>query len=360
MARTIGFYSPDQGACGAYRCLWPVQHCRQQLAKDGIHLGITQTLTPCNAVIVSKVLQPEPLEELARLKAAGTRVVWSTDDNMLALPSWNPASRFYTPETLGLVARLLELADEAVVSTRPLAEALGRRFAGPIHVTPNLIDPEHWDWPRPDHDDLRVLWAGSIHHSHDLLEIVGPVERMLARRPAVRMFFMGDMPAAFADYAPIPWSNYAVRVPHERYAGRVGYVEPVALQEYPRTLAILAADVALCPLAPNTPFNDSKSGIKWLECSMSGAAVIASDEPPYRCIRDGVDGLLAGGARVGVRDGVVHVGARTWDEALDQLLDDHEGRRAMARAARERILREHSWDCPGRDVWVDFFRKAAG
>jgi glycosyltransferase involved in cell wall biosynthesis len=109
----------------------------------------------------------------------------------------------------------------------------------------------------------------------------------------------------------------------------------------------MAPDIMLAPLIDDV-FNRSKSGVKFFESAMAGAAMVASNLPPYNSvIEDGVTGYLAKSSDL-----------QGWCSALEVLIDHGPHRRQMAAAAKMDVLKYHSWYCQEvRDAWANAVRK---
>jgi len=113
-------------------------------------------------------------------------------------------------------------------------------------------------------------------------------------------------------------------------------VTGVNVERFPVTLKALQIDLGLAPLADEA-FNACKSGIKFYEYSLAGAATIASAFPeakergPYGEIISGKTGVLIRGDRY-IR----------WKRAVNALLDDFSLRTRIAIAARAWVLQHRS------------------
>jgi glycosyltransferase involved in cell wall biosynthesis len=291
------------------------------------------------------------LTALMRLLELRTPFVVSLDDNVWELPTWNPATRSYTPEAIAGINWAIRSASRVVTSTSSLAVAVAQHTGvspSKIAVLPSLVDLDEWpELPPRQHDAVRILFAGSDSHEGDWDEATNPggpldaVERIARERPDVEVLFVGYWPADFAQTIRIKHTHLTREVPADLYRGRVAFVDPVPLEDYPRTLAILRPDIAVAPLAAH-PFNQSRSNTKWMEYSMAGAATLASDSTPYACLRNEVDGLL--------------VQSGEWYDALNTLIDDEALRRKLADEARCRVRDCYSWQhSPHRWLWQDFF-----
>jgi glycosyltransferase involved in cell wall biosynthesis len=338
--KKVFVHIPDGGSQGWYRAVAPVQHCRDELAAEGIELVASESLETFDfdAFIFHRAVQASFLPVVAWLKQQGKRICWELDDDIRHIPAWNPASKAYTQAVIESCDRMADLADTICVSTPVLAQVVNR--PGKTVVTPNLIDTTQWPKPgRCGNFPLRIVWAGSAHHEQDLEEISEPLERVLAEYEDVRVFFFGAMPEKMGKRVRLKNSLVEMLVPK---SWRVGFIEHVALEDYIPTLMAIQPDIALCPLCDHE-FNNSKSGIKFMEMAMAGSAVIATSLPPYHY--DGPFGLLV---KPGDKKG--------WYEALKLLIEDAYTRNRLAVAGRRKVVEDHSWQSPAKEIWLNFFR----
>ncbi len=224
------------------------------------------------------------------------------------------------------------------------------RFGGPVLVAPNLVDAREWPEPQPrEEGKCRLAWVGSIHHDMDLEQVLGPLHMLLQNLPNVEVAFMGLYPLSMAAWARQGWSRTGILVPNPVYGGRLHFVYPVPLEQYPAVASGIRADVWLAPLE-ECPFNASKSALRYYEAGMAGAAFIGTDIDAYSEVRPGVTGLL-------VRPG----DSQGWLDACKFLIADAGLRRRLAEAGRQDVLENHTWQrsAEGRAAWMSAFRRIA-
>jgi glycosyltransferase involved in cell wall biosynthesis len=352
-----------QNAQGYYRGILPDRFCAFDLHKDGIqthlatHLRIGDGLVNdigadrFDGYIFHHVQKPAALRLLDRLDGP---LAWTNDDDIWHVPDWNPASKVIAE--LDATDAVIDRSSVVGVSTDTLKKVVN--VPDKTVVCPNLIDLNAWEGlayqlageraHRPERaGPVRILWAGSGSHDHDLNEIVPAVERLVAEyKDKIQFLFFGYLPDAFCEWVRIPGSNRAISVPKERYEGLIGYIEPVHLDHYFGHMTEIAADIALAPLTDHQ-FNYSRSNLKWLEYTMSGAATVATALPPYECIEQGQDGLLV---LPGDSDG--------WYYAIKNLIEDVGLRQQLATDARKKVEEEWSWQhSPLKERWLELFRR---
>jgi glycosyltransferase involved in cell wall biosynthesis len=332
---SIFCHYPDKGESGTalYRAILPCRMCAPELLPEGIALIGSPILDQSgkhDCYIFSRPIDQSFLPYLRELKKAGRIIVWSMDDDELAVPYWNPVQR--TPLQIQVWQECLRLADVIWTST----EVLQKKYGG--EVLPNLIAPQLWPSITPEtKSPVRIVWAGSPSHEVDLNNIVPAITRIISHyQDKVLFLFFGYLPTALAKFSRIAGTEFAKLVPMSRH---VGYASPIHIAEYPAALCDLRPDIGLCPLADHR-FNEAKSPIKWMEYVMAGAAVIASGGEPYERVIDGT-GLIA----------------NDWFKCMSRLIEDAPLRHGLWTKARGAVLQNHSWEASAqKQKWLDAFR----
>jgi len=270
----VAAFAADANGCGQYRVLQPLA----AMLEAGLCTGSTSPeFLPTHLLLRSGAdtlvfQRPYTDQGLAALRAAqavpNVRTVYELDDNMAQVPM-KSLHRDEMPKDLrGRVLKGIGMCDRLVVSTEPLAQALGAHAAD-VRVVPNRLPPRMWgDTPpsRCQRDDVtrrpRIGWAGGVGHFGDLA-MIAEVVRELASE--VDWVCFGMCPPTLRPYM----SAY--------YAG-------VPTLDYPRRLMRMTQDwdLAIAPLEVNA-FNECKSNLKLLEYGWCGVPVICSDITPYQC-----------------------------------------------------------------------------
>lgn len=190
--------------------------------------------------------------------------VVSFDDLIVDPPRYNVFARESSREIRKWTQEALVHADRIVVSTKELGTFLGVEQRK-VQVIENAINGDEWHHANREiactrnSEKLRVVWAGAQQHEGDL-RLIKEVVR--ATSDIAEWIFFGMCPEYLKPFAR-------------------EIVTPVPFDKYPKALLDLRMDVGVAPLVDN-PFNRSKSHLKILEYGACGAAVIASDLPPYR------------------------------------------------------------------------------
>jgi glycosyltransferase involved in cell wall biosynthesis len=269
-------------------------------------------------VIFSRYAGPDHTLLIAAAKAGGTPIVAHTDDDLFEVPGvlGHDKKRFHNaPERVASLAATFTAADLIYVPTRPLAERIAARgFSAPVVVPPIQICAEPEELTPPvanDSGSVTIGYMGSISHQHDLQDIVPAIERLLATPPSIRFETFGS-----------------IRMPinPDQFPGQTRAHPPV--KDYASFLVRLRDlrwDIGLAPLRP-IDFNRFRTYTKWLEYSLGGICVVASDSIVYRDVmRDGAGYLVNGD---------------DWFNTLSRLVAEPETRRDCVRIAQERIRRE--------------------
>ena len=259
------------------------------------------------------------------LRQAGKIVVWETDDDY---------SNEYLQVLKGDAFRVAQASTALTVSTPHLREQMEKHVDRPVYLLQNCIDLRFWDSvqykrivPSPS-----IGLIGTPTH-YDDWQIVAPVlERIAEEYPAVHFVVGGFLP------------DYLQDLP------RLHYLEPCPYRAYPAM--VHQVDIGLAPLIAGDKFNWSKSAIKAMEYWCSGAAVVASNAPPYQRVVNGDTGFLADNDD---RD--------DWYRCIKALLDCPNLRTAMAADGRKWVARNRSMKNNAILWWAvyeELFKKYGG
>lgn len=296
-----------------------------------------------DAVLVDRLWRPDVslalAEELCdRTRAAGARLLYALDDNLLDLRA--ERGDWPSEEQERVVELLLRRADGVLVTT----DALARRFAtlNPnIEVLPNALDerllvrrsPHSGDravepfGPRP----VVIGYMGTYTHDADLAMVLPALRAVCARAPgAVRFELVGvaGRSSTLDGLAGLPHRIVRGKAPEHEY--------PLFMVWFTSNIRW---DVAISPLR-DTPFTRAKSDVKFLDYAAAGAAPVASKHPAYEgTIDHGETGWLVEGTEA------------AWTDALDRLVGDPALRARLASGARaylygQRTLAHRAADWP--------------
>lgn len=258
----------DPYGCGHYRIIHP-GHCMTMAGVADVRVS-NRHYTPVEMERLQPdtwVLQRQTTDaqyEFIQRSSKLTRAfkVGELDDYLPNLPMKSVHRAHMPKDILRAMRRWLGEMDRFVVSTEPLAEALGGLHRD-IRVVHNRLPPERWRGLkslRQQGRRPRVGWAGGVGHQGDL-EMIADVVKALA----------GEVDWVFFGMCPEPMRKYV----HEFHG-------PASFEKYPKRLANLDLDLAVAPLESNL-FNDCKSNLRLLEYGACGFPVVCTDALPYRC-----------------------------------------------------------------------------
>jgi len=122
-------------------------------------------------------------------------------------------------------------------------------------------------------NEVRLVWAGSSTHRDDMAFISPVIHKLCKKYPNLKFIYAGDvkLQPLFNDI-------------------NSEYIDGVPVEVWPSKLHSLRADIAVAPLL-NTPFNQCKSNLKYLEYGICGLPGVYSSTVYPETVTDG--GLIA-------------------------------------------------------------------
>lgn len=277
--------------------------------------------------------RPDPLRaaHLVAMREAGILTVSEVDDNYISnaklniftrTNKWNSTHhRFH----LGSMAS----ADRIVFSTewlrdrywKPMKQTWRKDELPETFVCRNNVDEADWPEPIPHDGPLRVAWMGSPMHVWDV-DIAWAALLHATRNLGCEAWLVGYNPADPDPPPTIEKGFEKVRQWRKVGAKHIPWQKPA---DYHRMA--IPADIGLCPLLRND-HTLGKSDVKFIEYTMSGAAVIASNNEVYnRTIVHGETGLLVGSAEEML-------------QAVERLVRDHKLRETLLNNAQQYVREE--------------------
>lgn len=337
---SIHFHFAVDGGCTFHRALQPVRFCHDELLEQGIKLSVGPEIRDDTDWIVFHSLPGTSgvLHELLRTVRRGVKLCWSLDDDLAAIPDWNPAK--IGEDGMVVFDMMARAANAVIVSTPELGRVLRDRhfIKDPMFTCPNLLDLS--TFPESPFDNasfadltvkwpIRFVWAGSATHKGDVKVIEDALIRLLDKH---------GKDVAHVIFAGSPPPGELLR----RYLHQGCLSAPsVPFNQYRKMANSLEPDVWLAPLA-DIPFNLSKSHLRVMEGWALGACVVASDVGEYNRIRQAEDGFVAGSD------------PDVWFNILDRLVMDHQTRVQVSANGRSRALHQCDWRLQSnRRPWLD-------
>lgn len=207
-------------------------------------------------------------ELVKRLRAAGKRLVYILDDDLLHVPPEVSSASYYNQKQIReCVGDIIGMSD-AVLSPSPLLlekYAVNGRKA--IRIEEPALRPAAWA-PHAPEEPVKIGFAGSVDRMGDIERILREVLPRIRREygDRVRFEFFGAVPSFAAELKAecIPYTD--------SYEG------------YRETLNGRHWDIGLAPM-PESPFHACKHYNKFVEYAAAGIAGIYSDVAPYDRLR---------------------------------------------------------------------------
>lgn len=271
-------------------------------------------------LVLSRYTSAAGQEWIAQARNAAIPVVFHIDDDLLAVPASLGESKFKSyndPARLQALRDNVDRSDLCYVSTGELGNRMKEHgvaapiIAGDVYCS---VSPDEVGALLPPATGPVIGYMGTGGHSADLAMILPAICELMELVPSLNFELFGTikMPAQLA-----------------RFGTRVRHLPPVGdYGQFRSALRSLGWWVGLAPLEDNA-FNRCKADTKWVEYSLAGMAVVASDLPVYhRACGDGA-GLLA-------------KSSEDWVKSVVRLLHRPAERTAMAEAAQHKLRDRYS------------------
>lgn len=255
----------DTGGCGWYRVVVPAQTLSVYEGMR-VQIGGLQSLDPIqmkmtggSVAVVQRQTETVQIDVVKAYHNLGVKVVHDLDDLLWNAPVYNAYRPMFKKERKQTLDWILRNADVLTTSTVPLSDAIFDRHKRRAAVIPNVLATSLFQRPKPRvSGKLRVGWAGSNTHSHDLERLRTVI---IQTHKEISWVFLGYAPKELLPYVEIH--------------------PPVDVRRYVQALSLLNLDVAVAPLDDNH-FNQCKSNLKLVEFGAIGLPVVTSDVYPYK------------------------------------------------------------------------------
>ena len=321
----------ESGGDFYYRTYAPgvgMAHCADTYVINmvNIHRLKHEVMREADVLVLNNICDADVLPIARARKAEGKLTVFELCDDLEDIPLSSPVRAFYAQsKNMLLIKRLAHYCDVLQFSSPELKRKYGylneRTVVFPNHVLE--IPPEI---NRGAGDKLIVGWGGSAGHLRDIARISGRLIEWVMSRSDVHLYLM--------------CAENILDLFKKLPAKRKKHFPPGSMRDYHDFLTHL--DIGIAPLE-DTPFNRSRSDVKFLEYAAHGVVPVVQATGPY---------LLS------VENGKTGLFFRTTDELiakLDYLLADKSARKTMSANAREYVLRERNQLDRGLDR-VNFYR----
>ncbi len=257
----------------------------------------------------------EAAQELVnRVRLKGIRLVYCLDDSYPDLDFISAGKP--TSEIMAVVTFLLRQADAVLVTTPALRQRL-LEFNPHIYILPNQLDerllvyrPPAFVSGQAEQKRIVIGCMGTFTHDDDLLLVL----------PALKSIC--DRHAGQVEIQVIGVANRA-ETKSQLQALPARFIFPrIEEHEYPLFMLWFTGhvrwDIAISPLK-NTPFNNCKSDVKFLDYAALGVAGVFSDSPAYAStVQNKQNGWL------------VENSTAAWEHAFETLIGDASLRHKLA------------------------------
>lgn len=282
----ILFVARDDGGCGFFRCLQPVNFLRRSGLADAVYVlrrPTEEQLMDADLVIMQESGSVEASNMVNFMVKNKIPFMNEFDDfvhhvsphNEAGYPAWNP-SNLYLYRTMEMVKK----AFGVTVSTPQLAREYFP-YNQNIFVVPNYLDKDKWENPIVKRNDgkIRIGWCGGNAHADDLLMISKVLNKIIKEYKGKVIFeTMGMTRKELAGVFPMKVQNDTC--PSCGYEGELHHYPGESLDDYPVVLASKGWDIALAPVINNS-FGNCKSDLKIKEYAALGIPIVASRVIPY-------------------------------------------------------------------------------
>jgi glycosyltransferase involved in cell wall biosynthesis len=317
-----------------YRAFAPgtgMAHC------DGVHVvNFTyfhrlrhRIMRDADVLVLNNICDADLLPVIRDRKTRGKPTVYELCDDLWALPASNPMRAFYSQSNnLLLIKRLAHYCDALQFSSPELERKFGY-LNSTVRVFPNQILEVPPERNREERAIVRVGWGGSIGHLGDMAKISDLLVRWVLSRQDVHLYLMCADPV---------WKLFDSLPENRKRRFATG-----SLADYYNFVSHL--DIGLAPLE-DTPFNRSRSDVKFLEYAAHGVVPVVQATGPYlHSVEKG-------------RTGFFFNSTGELISTLDHLVSDASTRNRVSASARKYVLTERNYIARAPDR-VGFYRSLA-
>jgi len=290
------------------------------------HRNKTEIAETSDVLILKNICDPDYLPIIRNRTLSGKLTVFEIADDLSALEPWNPVYSFYKEiENQQLVWRMANACDALQFSCSELKRLYGH-LNGNCAVFPNQVLAAPPERASDNRKTMVVGWGGSHGHLQDMAEIAAPLSDWINAGSNIVLHLMCSDPI---------WRLFDAVDKKKKKRFQTGSIE-----DYYRFLQ--QVDIGIAPLK-DTPFNCSRSDVKFLEFAVSGAVPVMQKRLPYiESVDQGKTGFLF--------DDTDHLLS-----ILTTIVERPEIRAEIPSAARRYVL-EHRSQSNGSDQRLKFYR----
>lgn len=280
-----------------------------------------------DVLVLPNVAELDMLPWIEERRARKQITIFEINDDITDVPKASPAHQSFNGEESRLLHhRMARSADALQYSVAELERKYG--FLNPVgevfvnHFVPTLPRAE----ARGD-KGLTIGWGGSDGHLEDMRSVAPTLCAWLRARADVRIAVMGS-PAIYALFQALP-EHQRRWVPGGDIHDYYGFLQGI--------------DIGIAPLL-DTPYNRSRSDVKFVEYAGFGVTPVVQNLVPYKTsVRHGETGFLFEGAEALIA-------------TLDRLCSDQDLRRRIANQAYDYVARERRMEQHASER-LDFYER---
>jgi len=258
------------------------------------------------------------------LKERGKKLIFDTDDLEFGLPRNHMLYMQMVPKPMkDLTTKILNLCEEAWVTTYSLQRQIKNITSIPVLVIKNAVDDHLTSWHKsPDRlsKPYRLTWVGSVTHMPDMenSDFLSGLKMLCKETQDFELHLCG-MPKKqnkflFVNGQPMitplkEEEKYEVVLKKLFYFVKKLYLRPILpIDKYPSFYDY--ATFTVSPLAMNA-FNDSKSELKIIESGMKKLPIVCSPSATYLEFNREYPGTIN-----------IARGSKSWYRKMKYLLDE--------------------------------------
>lgn len=305
------------------------EHLIPQFLEVEAFLEDCHKMIDIDMVLVQRNIIPPHLVDLfiTTCKERQLPIIFELDDDLFNVPLDKDRDGSYF-KAVGAIEKIAQSAASIVTSTEVLAKKIRKYYNKNVTVIPNALSEFLWFRPIEqvyyshsdtllENDDaiFKVLYMGNSSHGEDLAIIKPVFEQFSHEGKPIKLFVIGGESAGSSKE---DW-YHRVKIPQDNYPEFIAWFQSISH----------LFDIAIAPLS-DTPFNNSKSVLKYIQYSAIGLPAIYSNCLPYnQVVIHNRTGFLAKNTK------------QDWKESLLYSLDLGCDLKKIAEAAKQDILSKH-------------------
>lgn len=258
-----------------YRALGPLQHMERKGMIELIDGSVPgyefswPNIMKCDVIFFQRPASKDHVEIIEMAKRMKKPVWVDTDDNYLAIPETNPRHNDYHVEGRQfLIEDCIRLADVVSVSTQAIADTY-QKINQNVVVIPNAYDETMFSPPEKRSPEKIVLFRAGDTHRQNLEHYKEDILKCFFEYPQYKWVFMGEStPEWFTKNPDVPNSRLEIHYFHELFT-------------YFERLMEINPEIVIAPLE-DTTFNRARSNNLWIEGTLAGAVVVATELPEFK------------------------------------------------------------------------------